>query len=224
VKRRYTGSIDVVRQTLKQFGFLGLYRGLSILLLGSVFKVSSRFFAYEELRGVFMDQNGNLSPTRTFLCGAGAGMTEAIVAVCPMETIKVRMIDDLNRQKPQYRGLFHGVSSIYKVEGVGGMYKGLFPTILKQASNQAIRFFVYGYCLKMCFGDKKSEHEYRVWQKLTAGVIAGAASVYGNNPFDVIKTTCRVCRRRSTKESGIALARFTEQMAFSGSTGALGLA
>lgn len=41
-----------------------------------------------------------------------------------------------------YRGFLHGVGMIIKEQGMHGVYKGLTPTILKQGSNQAIRFFV----------------------------------------------------------------------------------
>lgn len=35
------------------------------------------------------DENGKLDSTRGFFCGLGAGVAEAVVVVCPMETIKV---------------------------------------------------------------------------------------------------------------------------------------
>ncbi|VDP57873.1 unnamed protein product [Schistosoma curassoni] len=71
------------------------------------------------------------------------------------------------------------------------MYKGVTPTILKQGSNQAIRFFVMetlkdGY--RQYRGDKTTGLP--VPKLLTGlfGIIAGAASVYGNTPLDVVKT------------------------------------
>jgi hypothetical protein len=36
-----------------------------------------------------------------------------------------------------------GVKQIVAKEGFGGLYQGLIPTILKQGSNQGIRFVVY---------------------------------------------------------------------------------
>lgn len=35
------------------------------------------------------DATGRLDNTRSLLCGLGAGIAEAIVVVCPMETLKV---------------------------------------------------------------------------------------------------------------------------------------
>jgi solute carrier family 25 citrate transporter 1 len=62
--------------------------------------------------------------------------------VTPMETVKVKFIHDQNSANPKYKGFFHGVREIIKQHGMGGVYKGVTATIIKQGSNQAIRFFV----------------------------------------------------------------------------------
>lgn len=41
-KQIYTGTMDCFRKTLARRGFLGLYRGMSILLLANIPKVASR--------------------------------------------------------------------------------------------------------------------------------------------------------------------------------------
>ena len=107
-----------------------------------------------------------------------------------METVKVKFIHDQNSANPKYKGFYHGVREIVKQNGLGGVYKGLTATIIKQGSNQAIRFFVMETC----------KAEYRKLQKMDAnapvpviitgifGLLAGAASVFGNTPVDVVKT------------------------------------
>jgi solute carrier family 25 citrate transporter 1 len=117
------------------------------------------------------------------MAGLMAGVTEATFVVTPMETIKTKLIHDRISGQNKYRGLFHGISEIVKEKGLGGIYKGLGPTILRQGSNQGIRFFVYD-------DSKKFLSTYLNGQVATffAGGIAGAASVLGNNPIDVVKT------------------------------------
>ena len=88
-KPRYNGIADVVRQTIKSRGFFGLYRGLSVLLYGSVPKAAVRFGAFEELKKRAMDERGQLPVLMRMLCGLGAGVIEAVLVVTPMETIKV---------------------------------------------------------------------------------------------------------------------------------------
>ena len=51
------------------------------------------------------------------LCGLGAGVSEAILAVTPMETVKVKFINDQRSANPRFKGFFHGVREIIRAEG-----------------------------------------------------------------------------------------------------------
>lgn len=64
-----------------------------------------------------MDSNGNLTAGGKLLAGLGAGVGEAVVAVTPMETIKVKFINDQRSANPQFKGFLHGVTTIVKNEG-----------------------------------------------------------------------------------------------------------
>lgn len=48
---------------------------------------------------------------------SGAGVCEAILVVTPMETVKVRFINDQTSANPHYRGFVHGVRSISREFG-----------------------------------------------------------------------------------------------------------
>jgi solute carrier family 25 citrate transporter 1 len=64
------------------------------------------------------------------------------------------------------------------------MYKGVVPTLMKQSSNQGIRFLVYEETSKKLSG----MFSIKVLCDLLAGGFAGFVSVMANNPVDVIKT------------------------------------
>ena len=174
-------------------GVAGLYRGLSSLLFFSVPKVSSRFLAFETLKSRLADDKGNMSAGRTLLCVLGAGTAEAVIAVTPMDTIKTRLIHDQLTHAPadrRYRGFFHGVRTIVAEQGIGGTYKGLTATILKQSSNQAIRWLTFAKAKeamadRLTGGDVAKLH---TGHTILASILAGTASVYGNTPIDVVKT------------------------------------
>uniref|UniRef100_A0A0B7B8V5 Citrate transport protein n=1 Tax=Arion vulgaris TaxID=1028688 RepID=A0A0B7B8V5_9EUPU len=186
-QKRYKGPIDCVKVTVREYGFLGLYRGLSVLLYGSIPKSAVRFGSFEEFKKRLVGSDGTLNGQQRLLCGLGAGVSEAIFAVTPMETIKVKFINDQTSAKPQYKGFFHGVRCIVREQGLRGCYQGLTATIIKQGSNQAIRFFVMETMKDWYRGDDK---QMKVPTLVTGlfGAIAGTASVYGNTPVDVVKT------------------------------------
>jgi len=78
----------------------------------------SRFGAFEELKKRSLDSKGNLGPSQRLLCGLGAGVAEAIFAVTPMETVKVKFINDQRSANPRFKGFFHGVREIIRSEGI----------------------------------------------------------------------------------------------------------
>ncbi|KAL0994966.1 hypothetical protein UPYG_G00130070 [Umbra pygmaea] len=184
---RYRGIGDCVKLTVQDHGYRGLYRGLSSLLYGSIPKSAVRFGTFEMLANPMRDETGRLDNTRSLWCGLGAGMAEAILVVCPMETLKVKFIHDQVSLAPRYRGFFHGVREIIRDQGVRGIYQGLTATVLKQGSNQAIRFYVMNSLRNWYKGDDPRGEMHPI---VTAvfGATAGAASVFGNTPLDVVKT------------------------------------
>nr|CAI5869795.1 unnamed protein product [Callosobruchus analis] len=175
-RKKYNGIFDCVKKTVKNHGFFGLYRGLSVLLYGSIPKSAVRFGSFETFKKQMVQENGVLTPGGRLLCGLGAGVSEAVLAVTPMETIKVKFINDQRTGNPRFKGFFHGVGLILKEQGVGGIYKGLTATIMKQGSNQAIRFFVMETLKDMYKGDDKD--------KKIPKLVVGAFGAFA----DVIKT------------------------------------
>ncbi|KAF5915646.1 hypothetical protein HPG69_015266 [Diceros bicornis minor] len=160
--------------TVRSHGVRGLYRGLSSLLYGSIPKAAVRFGMFEFLSNHMRDAQGRLDSTRGLLCGLGAGVAEAVVVVCPMETIKVKFIHDQTSSNPKYRGFFHGVREIVREQG--------------DNPNKPMNPLITG----------------------VFGAIAGAASVFGNTPLDVIKTRMQgleAHKYRNTWDCGLQILR-----------------
>lgn len=106
-----------MKKTVQASGVFGLYRGLSVLLYGSIPKSAVRFGAFETFKSQLQDNNGQLSIGGKLLAGLGAGVCEAVLAVTPMETVKVKFINDQRSSNPRFKGFFHGVSMIVRQEG-----------------------------------------------------------------------------------------------------------
>merc|ERR1712050_812277 len=93
-------------------------------------------FVHDRLK----DENGNITIPRRMFAGACGGVSEAIFAVTPIETLKTRVTDDMRRGTGKYTGSLDALVKIIKSDGPMGLYMGLVPTIAKQATNQAVRF------------------------------------------------------------------------------------
>lgn len=213
------GPVQVVRDTVRAEGVLGLYRGLPALLWFSVPKVATRFFAFESAKNALQDERGKLTTARLLGAGLLAGAAEAVTAVTPMDTIKTRLIHDQLSRPPaerKYRGFFHGVRTIVAEQGLAGVYHGLLPTVLKQATNQAIRWLVFQRAKEWMAGgaDTSTLH---AGHTVVASVLAGTASVYGNTPIDVVKTRMQgleAARYKSTLDCAVQIARNEGPAAF----------
>ena len=84
--------------------------------------------------------------------------------------------------------------------------------MLKQGSNQAIRFFVMETLKEQYRKYMKKEHNAPVPVIVTGifGLIAGAASVFGNTPLDVVKTrmqSLEAAKYKNTLDCAIQIMR-----------------
>ena len=175
------GAVNVIKDTVKTNGVFGLYKGYSALLMFSVPKNYTRFGTYTYVQENILTERNRRN---NFLCGLCAGAAEAVIVVTPQETLKTKLIHDKLSEQPKYRNLFHGIYSIIQNQGLGGCYKGVIPTLLKQSSNQGVRFVVFE-------DTKKTLNKFipvQVVVDLMSGAFAGFCSTMFNNPVDVVKT------------------------------------
>ncbi|KAM0755058.1 citrate transporter [Meredithblackwellia eburnea MCA 4105] len=182
------GVISIARSTIQKDGFKGLYSGCGALVAGNALKAGVRFLSYDTIKARLVDSEGKLSPGRSLLAGLGAGVTEAIFAVTPSETIKTKLIDDAKKATPKYRGLINGTIGICKDEGLGGIYRGLFPTIMRQGANSAVRFSSYSTIKKLAQDYSGNKGNLGPVTTFAVGGCAGIITVYATMPLDNIKT------------------------------------
>ncbi|KAJ6218166.1 hypothetical protein RDWZM_009323 [Blomia tropicalis] len=193
-EKRFRNSFDVIKQTFRNHGPLGVYRGFSVVFFGNIPKYMFRFGSYEQMKLWLAHSDGTLSSRNKLICGLGAGICEALFAVVLIDSIKVKFINDRCSPNPHYRGLIHGIGQIIREKGIRATYQGVMPTLLKQGSNQAIRFFVFEslkeWNAKQATNDTGSTTHYLPNQAVIPlfGAIAGSVSVMCNTPIDVVKT------------------------------------
>ncbi|QKX56385.1 uncharacterized protein TRUGW13939_03486 [Talaromyces rugulosus] len=127
----------------------------------------------------------------TPFCGALAGVASGIVT-CPLDVIKTKLQAQggfARRRAPthtsqMYRGMIGTGSTIWRSEGIRGLYRGLGPMLLGYLPTWAVYLTVYDQS-RAFFGQKTDNW----WLSRTyASVTAGACSTIVTNPIWVIKT------------------------------------
>jgi len=146
---RNVSALTIMKETMAASGPMGFYRGLPSMVYFAGPKAAIRFFSFEFISGILSKGDSGdpygLGRAKGFVAGLGAGTMEAIFVTTPQETIKVRLINDAFRTDgpPKYRSFYHGVKTIVGEHGIGGIYKGMFPTIVKVSTAQATRFGIF---------------------------------------------------------------------------------
>lgn len=173
------GAMDVVKDTVKRSGPLGMYRGLESMVYFATPKAAIRFSSKEAFSNMLPKELGKM---KGFVAGLGAGACEALFVTTPQETIKIKLIDDMFKSEtPRFKGFFHGVSTIIKEDGIAACYLGLSATIFKVATAQATRFGVFE-VIPSEFRNQTPLHA------AASGAFAGAVSVLLFQGVDVVKS------------------------------------
>ena len=156
--------------------------------------MSIRFASFETYKRWLSDPTtGKTSTGNIFIAGLGAGTTEAVAVVCPMEVVKIRLqaqshslADPL--EVPKYRNAAHAVYTIVREEGVATLYRGVSLTALRQATNQGANFTAYQELKKLAQKHQPELTDLPSWQTMLIGLISGAMGPFSNAPIDTIKT------------------------------------
>mmetsp|Transcript_7534 Transcript_7534/g.10603 ORF Transcript_7534/g.10603 Transcript_7534/m.10603 type:complete len:295 (+) Transcript_7534:65-949(+) len=183
----YKGMVDCAVKTVKINGIKGLYAGALPLIVGSSGKQSARWYAYDTAASFFRDDKGKLTIPANMFCGLLAGTSEAVFAVTPIETIKTRVADDQRKGTRNYKGSIDAIIKIIKTEGLGGIYRGVVPTIMKQGTNQMVRFPFQQFYVKVLTKGDEVKIKNPLYNGL-AGALAGASSVIVTMPQDTVKS------------------------------------
>ncbi|KAF5316027.1 hypothetical protein D9619_006687 [Psilocybe cf. subviscida] len=188
-----TGAYIMKRETP-----LALYKGLGAVLSGIVPKMAIRFASFEAYKewladketgktsigNIFIGTRSMTSPRgifdQSFLAGLGAGVTEAVAVVTPMEVVKIRLqaqqhslADPL--EAPRYRNAGHAVYTIVREEGFSALYRGA-------------NFTAYQEIKKFAHKMQPDLVDLPSYQHMIIGLISGAMGPFSNAPIDTIKT------------------------------------
>ncbi|KAL7581738.1 hypothetical protein ACA910_022275 [Epithemia clementina (nom. ined.)] len=190
------GPLGTAHRIIQREGVFALYKGLTAVYTGIIPKMAIRFLSFEQYRELLakFEKNGEKTSRVTFMAGLASGLTEAVVVVTPAEVCKIRLqsqyhslMDASQMQHRKYKNVVQTAFLIVKEEGIGALYKGLVPTMLRQGINQAVNFTCYNAAKKCVMKWQNTDH-LEHWQSLVLGGLSGGVGPIVNNPLDVVKT------------------------------------
>lgn len=164
VQPKYNNAIHAAYTIVKEEGFATLYRGVSLTAARQATNQGANFTVYSKLKEFLQDYHKTemLPSWETSCIGLISGAIGPF-SNAPLDTIKTRLQKDKSTKNDGTSGWKRIAiigSQLIKEEGVGALYKGITPRVMRVAPGQAVTFTVYEYVRKQLektslFGDKK---------------------------------------------------------------------
>lgn len=210
---RYNGPLDCFRQTARQEGFGGLYRGVSMPVLGAMAENATLFLVYGQVqqlirRILFPEQASRRRPPPLPLpyiaLSAACGGAAASLILTPIELIKCKMqvqqigISSQNLSKKNLLGPVGVFRSVIKQNGISGLWLGQTGTLLRETGGSAVWFCTFESISALFVkrreaanaGSKKlSKDDLSSPELMISGAIAGMFYNLVFFPADSIKST-----------------------------------
>ncbi|KAJ3396762.1 hypothetical protein HDU92_001866 [Lobulomyces angularis] len=205
--KNFKGFFDCVHKTFKTEGLKGFYKGISVPLFGSVLEFGVLFNCYSFFQSKIKyylthqaEEETLTSIKHLIFAGSLSGGTVSFL-LTPVELIKCNLqVQDVLLQnetavlenRVRYRGPFNVITTVLKVNGIAGMYRGHLGTFLRESVGCGAWFGSYeSVCnlfLKYSTNNKKKKDDLNPLQLMVAGAAAGMTYNAAFFPADVIKS------------------------------------
>lgn len=141
-------------QIAKKESIFGFWRGLAPSLILVIPQTGLQFGFHKFFTSSLKNMNYSLQipyiyEIRTFVSGMSSGICAKLV-VYPFDVVKKRLqVQGFHEARakfghlPIYTGTWHCLKTVMIQEGLRGLYKGLFPTLLKAGSVSGVTFTTY---------------------------------------------------------------------------------
>ncbi|GAB6023029.1 hypothetical protein CHUAL_007123 [Chamberlinius hualienensis] len=175
----------VVRQVIKQDNVTGLWKGLTPSLLRCVPGIGIYFAALNGLSNLCIEANGKETAFQSVTLGT-ISRSISVGFVLPLTVIKTR----LESGHYQYSSVLQAVHSIFKIEGIRGLYCGLSATVIRDAPYSGLYLMFYTQGKKRLPANWISEGNSVLSSAsyFGCGVISGILASVITHPADVVKT------------------------------------
>ncbi|PIO30818.1 hypothetical protein AB205_0141100 [Aquarana catesbeiana] len=119
-----------------------------------------------------------------------AGLSGGVISTLvlhPLDLVKIRFaVSDGLELRPKYNSILHCMSTVWKQEGVRGLYQGVTPNMWGAGASWGLYFFFYG-AIKAYKKEGRAEN-LTATEHLLSAAGAGALTLSVTNPIWVTKT------------------------------------
>ncbi|RMZ80287.1 hypothetical protein DV738_g2821, partial [Chaetothyriales sp. CBS 135597] len=144
---KYSGILDVVTKTVKSEGILALYNGLESTAWRHILWNAGYFGCIFQVKALLpeVDPKNKTQALTTNLISGTIGGTVGTILNTPMDVVKSRIQNTprVAGQVPKYNWAWPGLATIIKEEGVGALYKGFLPKVLRLGPGGGVLLVVY---------------------------------------------------------------------------------
>jgi len=201
--KRYSGIFDCFRRVRREQGFGSFWRG-NLANVMRYFPTQALNFAFKDkYKQFFVRHNAKTDFWKFFaenLASGGAAGATSLVVVYPLDFARTRLAADVgvggNRL---FTGIGHCIGSIYKKDGILGLYRGFFVSVGGIIVYRAAFFGGFDTAKTKLLKDPKNPPFLLSWA--IAQVVTTASGVI-SYPFDTV-------RRRMMMQSGRKDALYT---------------
>ena len=195
-KLPYSGPLDCLQKMIREGGIRSLFRGVSSPIMIAVPGNALMFYSLALGKRLQLKDYG-AEPTLTQHMNAGmfCGFTLTLLA-CPAERVKCILQTQAQLgDQSQRKGPLRILRTIWKEEGIQGLYRGVFVHWTLNMVGLGAWFLTYEALLKTLRPREKSRDEVTMTSIVFASAVAGFVLWGIIFPFDLIKTRYQISPR-----------------------------
>jgi len=196
----------MIRNIATGEGFKALFRGMSYPLCTAAVQNAATFNTFGLAgRHLLVKQGGTepLSLQHVFWAGCFSGIVQTGI-VTPVDLLKIRL--QLQTSVPgssAYLGPLGMLRAVIRAEGVGGLFRGLTITAIRDIPSYGIYFACFeGTREHLQPGSRRAGGKSNPWAVWAAGGVAGAISWLFVYPFDVMKSRIQATSAKGSAYRG----------------------
>ncbi|KAJ5769341.1 mitochondrial phosphate carrier protein [Penicillium odoratum] len=217
----YKSNMQAYSKIRAAEGLRGVVTGWGPTFFGYSAQGAFKYGGYEYFKKFYSDlvgqEHARNYKTSIYLVASASAELIADIALCPFESIKVRMQTTI---PPDIKGTFSGISAVVGKEGVSGLYKGLYPLWGRQIPYTMMKFASFETIVEMIYQTlpgQKSDYNKGAQTAVafSGGYLAGILCAMVSHPADVMVSKLNA-NRQAGEAFGAAMSRIYGEIGFRG--------